>query len=402
MITVIDSPYRYAPVGQKLMFVVSSTNSANSGFRYVFTINGVSVYVQPNPSGKGMLDIEPIIREIVGADNSAQSSRLSIAQVDMYTCEVSVQEGWLVGGVFTLQGSATTLDTCYFFKGSEDLSNGFKPNPSTRYGMNGDTKYLMSELNRHTFEHVRPTWLGANDIYHECYLSDWGIVFFSSATSLLTNTIESIYVETLDSNHLVLSYNTYAVGSEDYYKYVFGIYPQNLQNDGWDLTDVKYIRYQLIDYIGGNASRSYVLGIIDDECKFDKIRLQWDNQVGGYDYWNFTKKSELTYNYERKQYTKPLGTYGSSTFIFSSGDRMSTDRRVTTTKGLVINTDWLSKAQYEFLNSLLRSDNVNIVNGDGSHTPVLIDANTLTIPDSRYSKLYQLTLNVKYSQPLNV
>lgn len=399
MITVIDSPYRYAPVGQKLMFVVSSTNSANSGFRFVFTINDVSVYVQPNPSEKGMLDIEPIIREEV--KHTITSDLIGLGTESNFTCDVSVQEGWLVGGVFTLQGSATTLDTCYFFKGSEDLSNGFKPNPSTRYGMNGDTKYLMSELNRHTFEHVRPTWLDANDIYHECYLSDWGIVYFPSATSLLTNTIESILVENLDDNGNQLSSGTIAIGNENNLIYAFSIYPQNLNIYGL-LGSGKYIRYTLIDYLGGNSSRSYVLGIIDDECKFDKIRLQWDNQVGGYDYWNFTKKSELTYNYERKQYTKPLGTYGSSTFSFNTSDRMLTDRRVTTTQGLVINTDWLTKAQYEFLNSLLRSDNVNIVNSDGSHTPVLIDANTLTIPDSRYSKLYQLTLNVKYSQPLNV
>lgn len=400
MITVIQSPRRYAPVGQKLMFVVSSTNSANSGFRFVLGINGVQVYVQPNPSGVGMLDLEPIIREQV--QHSKQSNVLGLDTEEIFECVITGQEGWLVNGVFTLQGSPTTLDTCYFFKASYLLSEGFAPSPSIRYGLNGDTQYLMSELTTETFAHVRPSWLNPNDVYHECYLSDWGLVYFPSATSRLTNTIENFYLELLNVYGVSMYADTYAVGSENNLEYLYGVYPQNLIANDWILTDVKYIRYTIIDSIGGSASRNYILGIIDDECKFDKIRLQWDNQVGGVDYWNFTKKSELTYNYERKQYTKVLGTYGDNEFTFNTSDRMLTDRRVTTTQGLVINTDWLTKAQYEFLNSLLRSDNVNIVNSDGSHTPVLIDANTLTIPDSRYSKLYQLTLNVKYSQPLSI
>jgi len=33
-ITIIDSPYEWTPAGQKLMYVASSTNVAETGFRY--------------------------------------------------------------------------------------------------------------------------------------------------------------------------------------------------------------------------------------------------------------------------------------------------------------------------------------------------------------------------------
>ena len=79
----------------------------------------------------------------------------------------------------------------------------------------------------------------------------------------------------------------------------------------------------------------------------------WTNTCGGVDYFNFTKRSELSYNYERKQYQKVIGDYNSTTFGFNTYDRGVTDRYVNTTKGLVINSDWLSVGEFEFLQTLL-------------------------------------------------
>jgi hypothetical protein len=122
----------------------------------------------------------------------------------------------------------------------------------------------------------------------------------------------------------------------------------------------------------------------------------------GVDYFNFTKKSELSYNYDRKQYQKVIGNYNGESFGFNASDRSITDRYVNTTKGLQINSDWVSVGEFNLLQTLCRSNDVFIINDDGTTTPVLVDASNFVIKDERYSKLYNVTLNLKYSQPVGL
>jgi hypothetical protein len=146
----------------------------------------------------------------------------------------------------------------------------------------------------------------------------------------------------------------------------------------------------------------YCFYVVADDCRFDNVRLGWTNTCGGVDYFNFTKKSELSYSYDRKQYQKVVGSYNASTFGFNNYDRGTTDRYVTTTKGLQINSDWVSVGEFELLQTLCRSNDVFIINDDGTMTPVLVDTQNFVIKDERYSKLYNVTLNLKYSQPVGL
>jgi hypothetical protein len=185
-----------------------------------------------------------------------------------------------------------------------------------------------------------------------------------------------------------------------------GAYPSNLINDGYDFTDVKYYTIQAGEVTSFPVytpfSRVYCFYLVPDDCRFDNVRLGWTNTCGGVDYFNFTKKSELSYNYDRKQYQKVVGSYNASSFGFNTFDRGTTDRYVTTTKGLQINSDWISVGEFELLQTLCRSNDVFIIGDDATMTPVLVDTQNFVIKDERYSKLYNVTLNLKYSQPVGL
>jgi len=186
----------------------------------------------------------------------------------------------------------------------------------------------------------------------------------------------------------------------------FPAFAQSVINYGLDFTGAKYYTIQAGTLgafpIYTPASRVYCFYLVDDDCRFDNVRLGWSNTVGGVDYFNFTKKSELSYSYDRKQYQKVVGTYNASTFGFNTYDRGTTDRYVTTTKGLQINSDWVSVGEFNLLQTLCRSNDVFIINDDGTQTPVLVDTQNFVIKDERYSKLYNVTLNLKYSQPVGL
>jgi hypothetical protein len=152
---------------------------------------------------------------------------------------------------------------------------------------------------------------------------------------------------------------------------------------------------------GTSCARSIAVFKADDECRFDKIRLGWTNSRGGWDYFNFTKRSEESYSVERKRYRKVVGNYGTAdageAFGFNTYDRGLTERSPFVEKMMRIRTDFLTEGQFEYLKNLIYSESVYIINPDGSATPVLIDSNNYTAVKSRSSRKTDLELMLKFS-----
>jgi hypothetical protein len=408
-ITINDQPYQYTPIGQRLMLVASSTNVANAGFRFVFDFGSFQVNVQPNANAKGMLDLAPIFRE------SLQHSMLLITSNTTETSSVAVisctiKEGWLVDGVFTVSGSGMAdIDDVYAFLAENQVSDGYKLDPNVRYALDGTQKYLMSERTKDTHRWLEaPTGFFSTDIvYIPTRLADYGVMYTPSATALLLdNDFDIAVFSTYDESGDLIDTVKVDLIDDDNIVNVIGAYPMNLIGGGLDFTDVKFYTIQIGKEtafpVYTPKSRLYCFYFVADDCRFDNVRLGWTNTCGGVDYFNFTKKSELSYNYDRKQYQKVVGSYNASSFGFNTYDRGTTDRYVTTTKGLQINSDWVSVGEFELLQTLCRSNDVFIINDDGTMTPVLVDTQNFVIKDERYSKLYNVTLNLKYSQPVGL
>lgn len=409
-ITINEQPYQYTPIGQRLMIVCSSTNVANTGFRYVFDFGSFQVNVQPNAANKGILDLAPIFREqLQHGIYTTTTNDTENTSVAFISC--TIKEGWLIDGVFTVSGSGMAdIDDVYAFLAEYQVADGYKPDPNVRYGMDGTQKYLMSERTKDTHKWIEAAGRGLSDewVYIPTRLADWGTLYAPSATALLVdNDFDIAVFTTYDNNDTLIDTQMLSMANNNSIVNVIGAFYANLDSwGGVDLTGAKYYTIQIGKEIAfpiyTPASRVYCFYLVDDDCRFDNVRLGWSNTCGGVDYFNFTKKSELSYNYDRKQYQKVIGNYNASTFGFNTYDRGITDRYVTTTKGLQINSDWVSVGEFNLLQTLCRSNDVFIINDDGTQTPVLVDTQNFVIKDERYSKLYNVTLNLKYSQPVGL
>ena len=408
-ITINEQPYQYTPIGQRLMIVASSTNVANTGFRFVFDFGSFQVNVQPNAANKGILDLAPIFREQLQHEAGASNEGINEETSSVAFISCTIKEGWLIDGVFTVSGSGMAdIDDVYAFLAEYQVSDGYRPNPTVRYGLFTTNSYMMSERTKDTHKWIEAPTRGLSDewVYIPTRLADFGQLYAPNFNGLIGNNADSIIVSLYDNNDTLLDSNYYTLGTSNNAVSRLGAYPSNLIIDGYDFTGVKYYTIQAGEIatfpIYTPFSRVYCFYLVDDDCRFDNIRLGWANTCGGVDYFNFTKKSELSYNYDRKQYQKVVGTYNASTFGFNTWDRGTTDRYVTTTKGLQINSDWVSVGEFNLLQTLCRSNDVFIINDDGTQTPVLVDAQNFVIKDERYSKLYNVTLNLKYSQPVGL
>jgi len=409
-ITIDDQPYQYTPIGQRLIIVASSDNVGNTGFRFVFDFGGFQVNVQPNANIKGMLDLAPIFRESLQHDAGAANEGINSEYTSVANISCTIREGWLVDGVFTISASGTaTIDQVYPFLAEYQVSDGYKPDPNTRYALDSINKYLLSErtTDTHKWSEASARGLSNDWVYIPTRLSDFGQLYSINNNGLLAdNDADILVVTTYDNANAVIETVKYTLLTTDNAVSRLGAYPANLIIDGLDFTNVKYYTIQAGEEIAfpvyTAASRVYCFYLVGDDCRFDNIRLGWTNTCGGVDYFNFTKKSELSFNYDRKQYQKVVGTYNKESFGFYTHDRGTTDRYVTTTKGLQINSDWISVGEFQLLQTLCRSNDVFIIGDDATMTPVLVDTQNFVIKDERYSKLYNVTLNLKYSQPVGL
>jgi hypothetical protein len=410
-ITINDQPYEYTPIGQRLILVASSDNVSNAGFRFVFDFGSFQVNVQPNAANKGILDLAPIFREKLQHDANQHFNTTDAESTSVAFISCTIKEGWLVDGVFTVSGSGMAdIDDVYAFLAEYQVSDGYKPNPNTRYALDGVDKYAMSERNVDTHKWIEAPSRGLSDewVYIPTRMSDWGVLYAPSATGLLAdNDFDIVVFSSYDNNDDLIDTQFLPLADNPSIVNVIGAFYANINLwGGLDLTGAKYYTIQFGKEtafpIYTPSSRVYCFYLVADDCRFDNVRLGWTNTCGGIDYFNFTKKSELSYSYDRKQYQKVVGTYNASTFGFNTFDRGTTDRYVTTTKGLQINSDWVSVGEFNLLQTLCRSNDVFIINDDGTQTPVLVDTQNFVIKDERYSKLYNVTLNLKYSQPVGL
>jgi hypothetical protein len=409
-ITIDDQPYEYTPIGQRLMLVASSDNVANTGFRFVFDFGSFQVNVQPNASDRGILDLAPIFRENLQHDAGAFNEGINLEYTSVSFISCTIKEGWLVDGVFTVSASGMAdIDDVFAFLAEYQVSDGYKPNPNTRYALSGTTKYLLSERTTDTHKWIEASARGLSQdwVYIPTRLADFGQLYSISNNGLLVdNDATDLFVSTYDNTNTLIEATNYSLFTDDNSVSRLGAYPQNLITDGVDFTNVKYYTIQagapITLPVYTPYSRVYCFYLVPDDCRFDNVRLGWSNTCGGVDYFNFTKKSELSFNYDRKQYQKVIGAYSDDTFSFNTYDRGATDRYVNTTKGLQINSDWVTVGEFNLLQTLCRSNDVFIINDDATLTPVLVDTQNFVIKDERYSKLYNVTLNLKYSQPVGL
>lgn len=142
----------------------------------------------------------------------------------------------------------------------------------------------------------------------------------------------------------------------------------------------------------------------DGSCKGFKVRrLAWRNSVGGYDYFNFKKKSTQTVEVQRNNYSTMLGTFNKSKWRYNNTQRGKTTRQTTAVLKETLNTDWISEQDGNLLEKLLMSTSVYIVeNADTTYTQaVMITDSSHVRKTVANDRMIRYTINIEYANPLN-
>ncbi len=178
-------------------------------------------------------------------------------------------------------------------------------------------------------------------------------------------------------------------------------------NTGMDDADLAY--YEIVasntSSLSGACSAAYRFNITS-ACKYPTRRLMFVNRYGGWDFYNFTKKSTKTSTMERDSYHRVRGNWDTANggtenfgYKFFDGGRQTNRTRSKTQE--VLNTDWIGDEWLPFMQSLFASNEVYVVeqksNADFELRPVVVSDTQLLHKTSVNDKLASYALTITYS-----
>ena len=405
-ITLLQNPYEYTPLKQKLILVASSTAVGNPGFRYIVEVadagsNSQTFYIQPNPQGVLVFDLYPVIKDWMTldvTDTGGMANVFSATSCELYSdnhnikdIAVALREGWNVLGVFTdnPDGLPNLRFNMTVFNGAFQSFLGYQPDPEQFYSLSSNIKDVMTDLTQDTYNlsHLISQYsLGATTVGMIANESDFGVVTLPTddGTRLVNNRIDTIQIVQFNAAGAPIQTDTFSITMTEGTLTHAPLYPANI-NSTFGLNANWHHYLCSFTYVGAAKARALAVFKGDDDCRFDNVRLGWTNSRGGWDFWNFNKRSEDQYQIQRKRFRKLQGNYAEANgvgvpFSFQSYDRGLTERSPFVEKMTTVRTDYLSEAQFEFLKNLAYSESVYIINTDGSAYPVVVEDSTFTTP----------------------
>ena len=387
--------------GQRLIVTVYESDSAilsNTGFRYKVSITvyigGVAqdvqnFYVQPNPSGYGIMDMRSLIDPISFVDSEFQGSSVHRSpsgaiyawdnENNYHRVVIAVEEAWEVDGVLedSPTGSSTppSDEEVRIFAGAFQPRDGYDPDLSI-IRLQGTSPEVFI-LTKNTFKQWNnAAAYGFNSgsgsfITIPTFQNDFGNI------TALTEGWDRVEYEIFDEDNVSLDSATLNIagGSTDAnsLKYIIA-YPKSLSENALlsalgvtpddYASDWKYYTLIFKDGAVTQVSPTFVL-YKDCEPRYDVVRIGWANSLGGWDYFNFKGKDTPQFQATRKRYRKVLGTFEDG-YNHNSWDRGVKDFGTRVDRYIEVTVPNMTADLYEYFVDLVRSKNIELIPQDAS------------------------------------
>jgi len=135
---------------------------------------------------------------------------------------------------------------------------------------------------------------------------------------------------------------------------------------------------------------------INNNCtQYERVRLCWLNRHGGWDYFTFNKDNRKTVEVQRTQYTKTLK------WDYAVGDRGDTILSQKGKESYLLNSDWVSEYEAQWIEELFTSPEVYHVS-NGEKLPIIVNDNTYTVQTYLRNQIFNIQINYRYAYNINL
>jgi len=447
-ITIEQQPSQFEPIGRDLIIVVSSNNTTEPKFKYVFDVyvNSVlkgRVLISQNNANSGVFNFRELCQDqlspeifCVNGDNVAygfqpgEDSPTNFKQISTGKAQInyeikigesyapSATEAPVIYPDLASRKGFLWLASLPPYQNYADDTTGLFHNASLADAMLSD-RVRNKVADCAPFSNLSPF----NRIIERVNSKSWRTLEVTNDNGTLNgNDWENIVYEAVKKDGTVLTHtfpvtqtsgfntpgkkiNVIPCGPANIEFLDNHITPADQPNTLGSLLD--YYKIYLTDSGGLQRSVEYHF-VWDFQCcggvysgKFETATIMWLNTRGGYDYFDFNMRSSTQVNVSKKQYRKVRGNYaetdGDGTigdnqkFQYNTQERGLTDSQNYETRNWSLTSNWVFESDYWSLASLFSSSTVFLlttlppVAGEG------IDYNAVSIPvnvmDSNFSMI---------------
>lgn len=408
-----------------LIYVFSSTNSGQNQFKFIadlkVDIAGVRTRVARvrsvlNTNSYGVLNASNIIKNYcvptrVASDDSTtpihfiNGDRTSASSNNIDTLkvlEIEFGESYASGTISPDDYPNQSSYERYILLGATQVEDGLDWNFDDYVMDDSSAKFLTDAPRTQTIHADRV--IGQTGQW-------FTLGFLNPSITGAVGQATRVYFVSKDSSGSTVDETFESIGAasaneEQAMKFV-GVGSANLEENGnIDMTNPAYYEVYLADALGNAKSETFTFYLEDKECKYPMYQIAFLNRYGCWDYKLFNKKSQRSLSVQRSSFEKQYGNYttanGSWSYDAWDGGKQTFNTRGT--ESITLSTDWISEAEAEWLEQLITSPEVYILDlgvygtvNNASVKPISIKSSNYEIKTSVNDKLFNLTIEAELS-----
>ena len=417
-----------------LLYVATSTNQNQPQFQFVakVSVTGstdiITLKQQPNPSGKAVFNMGPIITTLIDYDNLWKTQKFATASlagktiVTTFAEEYGTSTSSSVSIVNTITGSPLYIipkvvepDSGYWnFQSSSYYQAVYTSDGGVTYSYQHtlsdspvtksirDNEYETISLINGNFANTISASFYAQDIF------EVQIKVYNSSSALIQtqsfyNSVSNGGGPRTTPNSQYWS-NAYSDQTDKTRLLTIGVGPQNIDDwttplsSSWSYYTVKVLGQADDGFENDNgifAFRRYEKQT--PECGYVGTRFAFINEFGVWDYYTFPFADTITDSMNRSEYTQTFVDYSTTSNGVTYNESLRGARVFNQdyTQNRVAESDFLTQSEVDWLRQLVESPEVFIQSNTKFLPVVITDSNFTFKTNPRAQKLYRLTLSYK-------
>jgi hypothetical protein len=352
-ITINTEPNDIAPVYSDISYVVTSTNYAQSNFKFVAVVKNeagtiiakLKAPIFHGTTDKGVFNISRVLQNYVTYDFTQNLGTLTKC-LNSYI-GYSIEFGEEYGGTEYLNLTSDTGK--YAWNGLFDLY-GSETAATYKIDVPSSTPKFLTRVR------TRRVTTSQYDYLHFLLLGYDAtpkiIAYNSAGTAIATSVIKLPWVASVsDLSQFMVRFgcgpvqlNALTSGELDSGT-AGNVIPSN----------TSYYTIQIQNSIGNAGSELYRFDIVEECSKYLPQYLNFLNPLGGFESVRCSMASKDKYNISRKQFKRNNYTLSGNTYAYDTSKHGLTNYAVEKTKEVTLNTNWLTETEFEWLQDLIAS-----------------------------------------------
>ena len=398
-LTIYNTPNAYAPVYNQMIFTLSSSNYAQSNFRYIADVyvNGSSTYtrleVGKNPTNNyGTFDVAGIIQNFLTRDADDNTTTFKQCGNSIAYYEVKFGEQYGASSGITNYPNLTT-SSGYCFNGVFSPLDFLDFATNTYVLQNSSSQFLTDKPVKFETRSGEKLILGfMTDAANEAYNLEI-ITYYDDGTIFNTVRVTNPYAAL--SNREDRSINVRVD-----YDWLNSLVNADLSFGTTPIfiTNYEYYEVRIKNNSGTIVSETIRIYPGEDICsKYTPIRFKFMNNYGKYDYYTFTGAMTKNTNIKRNTYKSNPNQWSNTNYNYSTTSRGLSQYETILDDTITINSDWITEAESIWLEQLVTSPDVYIYDGSNLVSVNITDSSYQTKYEAS-QQLFNLVISFTYSQ----